>query len=245
MKKLILILCVLFLVSLVSAEIQTLGTFRAGDSIELIQNCLTSTYSNISRIIYPNGTLALNTQTIMTKNGDDYNYTFSDTTAQGQYIVYGVCDEDGSKTNWVYDFDITYAGETFDEGRAVLYSALMGIFLFLFLLVIFMIPKFPEKFEIGEEGDVIGVNWLSYLRPIFYGIAWALLLAITFLSSNIARAYIPNDLFANTLFVIWRIMMLATYPMALIGVIYIFVSAFRTREMKQMLERGVDMHPGL
>jgi hypothetical protein len=120
----------LMMVILVSADLQTLGTKQQGQAINLIQNCINSTYSNISRITYPNGTFAINSQTLMTKNIDDYNYTFTNTQMLEQYIVYGVCDENGIKTNWVYDFWITGNGKDKPEGIVIV------LFSFFFLVIV-------------------------------------------------------------------------------------------------------------
>lgn len=121
----IIMIMTLFLVGIVSSELQTLGVFKQSEAINLVQNCLTSSYSNITRIVYPNGTFALNSQTLMTKNGDDYSYAFSNTGTLGQYIVYGSCDESGTKINWVYDFSVTATGGL--ENNSI-------IFLFLILI---------------------------------------------------------------------------------------------------------------
>lgn len=96
----------IFSLSLVSAEsqIQTLGKdFPRYESINLIQNCINSTYSNISRVTYPNSTFAINQQTSMVKVGSDYSYQFNKTDALGEYLIYGQCDENGVTTNWAYN----------------------------------------------------------------------------------------------------------------------------------------------
>jgi len=108
----IIIFATLQYVNAEETQLQSLGTVEQGKIITLVQNCLTSTYSNISRISYPNRTFAINSQTLMIKNGDDYSYNFSNTITPGNYIVYGVCDESGTKTNWVYDFYVNPTGRT-------------------------------------------------------------------------------------------------------------------------------------
>lgn len=106
---------------------QTLGTFQTGTDVTLVQSCFTSSYSNISKVTYPNSSLALDVETVMVKNGDTYSYVFSDTEQLGRYLVYGHCDEDGSDTNWVYDFEITYSGQKVSLSNSVIIFALMGL----------------------------------------------------------------------------------------------------------------------
>jgi hypothetical protein len=129
-------------------QIQTLGTFKSGETVTLVQNCLTSSYSNISRIIYPNGTFALDTQTVMVKNGDDYSYNFSNTDSMGQYIVYGLCDESGTKTNWVYDFQITSSGKETTISDSVFY---IGVLIILIVFLILALLKITYNGTISDN----------------------------------------------------------------------------------------------
>lgn len=122
----------IFLIGSVSA-LQTLGTFPKDNSISLLQSCDNSSYSNITRVtIPPINAFAINTETEMTKNQDNYNYTFSNTSVVGQYIVYGHCDEDGVDTEWVYDFWITSNGEQISLSNVIL------VIVFLFLIGLFL-----------------------------------------------------------------------------------------------------------
>ena len=92
-RYLLVLTLVVFSLSGVSA-LQTLGTFQINNDVNLIQGCDNSTYSNITRVTYPNSSFAIDAETPMnvTSGGDNYNYTFSDTSVIGQYIVYGHCD---------------------------------------------------------------------------------------------------------------------------------------------------------
>ena len=71
----------------------SLGVFQVDSTLNLIQGCDNSSYSNITRILYPNSSFALNTETEMTASGDVYNYTFTNTETIGDYLVFGHCDE--------------------------------------------------------------------------------------------------------------------------------------------------------
>lgn len=99
----------LFLISMVSA-ITTLGTFKQNSNINLIQNCENSTYSNVSLVVLPNSNFAINTNTTMTKVGDNYNLSFNNTNAIGVYTVFGYCDEERLYTTWAYTFEVTPSG---------------------------------------------------------------------------------------------------------------------------------------
>ena len=113
MKKILLtIILGIFIISLASAEIQTLGTFKRGEDINLIQTCASCTFNNITSILSPNSTEIIgNFQ--MTKTGSVYNFTLSSGNVSflGTYIVNGIGDLDGTNTVWNYDFEVTTTGK--------------------------------------------------------------------------------------------------------------------------------------
>jgi hypothetical protein len=123
-----------------------------GQTIPLVQNCLTSSYSNISRVILPNGTFSINSQTAMIKNGDDYSYNYSVTPISGWYNVYGVCDESGIKTNWVYDF---YVNPTGREPGSIFNNAVILILFFLGLTLLIV-------------GTLQGNPWFGFIGSIMF-----------------------------------------------------------------------------
>lgn len=68
MKSQLLILAILiFILPMISAEVQTLGTFKINDCIVLKQTCSNCSYVNITSVLYPNSTEALG-QVQMTKS---------------------------------------------------------------------------------------------------------------------------------------------------------------------------------
>ena len=121
------------LVPTVFAGLESIGTFKQGETIELRQTCSGSTYSNITAVTLPiNGTKVLG-EVEMTKSGSQYNYTFSQTEVIGRYYVDGVCDEEGTGTTWTYYFTITPSGS--DVGDT-------GNFLGILVFIIFAISCF-------------------------------------------------------------------------------------------------------
>jgi hypothetical protein len=133
-------------------HLQSEDPFMVGQTIPLVQNCLTSSYSNISRVILPNGTFSINSQTAMIKNGDDYSYNYSVTPISGWYNVYGVCDESGIKTNWVYDF---YVNPTGREPGSIFNNAVIFILFFLGLTLLIV-------------GTLQGNPWFGFIGSIMF-----------------------------------------------------------------------------
>ena len=186
------------LMGLASASTQSLGTFKKGTNVSLMQNCVNSTYANITMVLYPNSSSVLNGQIDMTLVTDnDYRYGFGLTEEIGKYVVYGSCDENGVKTNWVYDFEITSSGYTPTIPQGIILIMLLiisGIFAFFskaiddrhfFLKIIFLISTFitilatlnVAKDFLSDVGSVLSISivyqvvlWITILIFIYYSV---------------------------------------------------------------------------
>lgn len=82
-----LLMLVLFII-IINAQ-ASLGTFFQDEKVNLIQICDNCSFVNISNIVYPDSSIEL-LNIPMTKNGNIYNYTFTNTRQTGTY-QYATC----------------------------------------------------------------------------------------------------------------------------------------------------------
>lgn len=134
LRMMVLVLVALMAIQYVEATIETLGTFRQGNPVDLIQVCGNCSYVNITSIKVPNSTTIL-TNVIMTKDGSRFNYTFYDSWQLGRYIVSGIGDDDGIPTVFSYDFYINPTGE---EQNSILDNPLSLIMIGLGIVLILL-----------------------------------------------------------------------------------------------------------
>ena len=155
---------------LVSGVIENLGTYKQGESVDLLQICNNCTFNNISSIVYPNSTIIVEDKNMTSKDTIRYNYTLDGlfTGASGTYIVNGFGDLDGKTTVWSYTFDINPQGiEPSDQRtesitRSVYF--IFGIALILFVAFLFTRQSVPVKwtfFIASVIFFVMGFNVLS------------------------------------------------------------------------------------
>jgi len=131
-KILILITC-MFLISLTSAS--DLGTFKQNECVSLYQTCEDCTYVNVTSITYPNSSTQ-NINQVMTKNGQDYTYSFCNTSVVGNYL-YNTCgDKKSSFTCEEIYFEITPTGTEFTEAKS---NLLVSSFIVLIIATIFFL----------------------------------------------------------------------------------------------------------
>jgi len=93
--------------------------------------------------------------------------------------------------------------------------------------------------RIRKEGNLMSISYLKYLRNIFYVFEWMLFIAALYISSNLAFAYLNEELFAKILFVLFRITFGVTPIIVIVWMAWIFVSMFHDKELQKLLNRGI------
>lgn len=235
MKKLIVLMLFVGMITLVGASIDNIGTINRGDCVDLIQICPDCTYNNISTVLYPNKTIALS-EVVMTQSGTYYNYTFCSTDTLGEYLVNGYGDLSGTKTTWNYDFEVTGTGYELTTSRTILQVGLLAILILLFIGGIFLHSALPSNNMVDDERNIISISKLKFLRPIVLMLNYVMLMVIFFVGANISIAYLGTTMFSTVFFAIYKFMFVLMYPIIILMFIFIFVKAFRDKELTKLYE---------
>ena len=119
---------VLLLTSFVTAEQDSLGTYKQGETITLLQICGTCSYNNITSIVFPNKS-HVEYDVSMTKRGAEFTFDLTDTDQLGEYTINGFGDLDGTDNAWAYDLYVTLDGNPVE---------LPNILTHIFLMIFFM-----------------------------------------------------------------------------------------------------------
>jgi len=120
MKKIYLTLLLgIFLFSFASA-LDSQGTFKQGDCMNISQTCASCSYVNISSVSNQNNSnLVSNVEMVSFGNGE-WRYEFCDTNFIGRYDVKGQGDLSGTDTSFATYFEITPDGFTGTLGFYIL-----------------------------------------------------------------------------------------------------------------------------
>ena len=210
-----------------------------GRNFTLIQTCSDATYITLSTIQYPAKTVSVinANMTSLGSGSGAFGYNFTDTTELGRYDVTGI--SDGCENTFATYFEISYSGEELNISKAILNLGFLVLVIILFISVVVLTGHLPNGNDEDGFGKLMSINNLKYLNYCLYLVAYGLLLGVFFLASNISKAYLTNAMFGSILFAIFKILMVLAYPLVLFMLIFIFVSIFKDREMKQMMDRGV------
>jgi len=231
---LILILCL----PSIQAEQESLGSFQVNECVELKQICASCTFVNVSQVLYPNSSVALD-NSVMVKDGSVYTKEFCNTSVIGQYIVNGLGDVDGTDTVFAYDFQITPNGFILSTSQGIVYIVFALMAGGLFIICLWGGIKIPYKNPRNNEGNIIGINDLKYVKIFLLSISYLLLLFIV----GIMRSILANFLFfdnASRLFewVYWS-MLYSLFPIFVVTIIVFFFQWLGDKKLLDTLQRGL------
>jgi len=185
MKKheyLLLAFAILFvtMMSNVTADVSSLGTIKQSECIEIPQVCASCTYVNLS-VQYPNKSIAVSNQPMVSQGAGLWTYNFCNTSQLGRYDVSGQGDLNGVDTGFsVLWFEVTTDGNENNLQRGVISIALILFFILLGVGFYFIHSKVDLE------------KWNSSLCPfiIYYLIGFPIIVALT----DLAYAYSLGNL---------------------------------------------------
>jgi len=239
MKKIIICLVLgIFLLAGASA-LDSQGTFKQNDCVNISQTCATCTYVNISSISNKDDSNLISNVAMTSFGNGEWRYEFCNTSTLGRYDVKGIGDVNGVDTSFAVYFDITYNGDSISSSQATLYAVLLFVLIFVFVITILGIKQLPSSNTQDEEGKILSISYLKYLRPVGWFFLWMFFIAILFLSSNIAFAFLTGQLFAQTLFTLFKICFALTPVIVVVWIIWIYRQMFHDKQMQNMLNRGI------
>ena len=201
-----------------------------------------ATQCNVTTANTPNGTITINQ--ITTKSGQTFSSFIGagNFTILGTYIFNIVCTDGSQFETGDFGREITYIGKDLAIGESILYIGFLTLMILLFVINFVAIGYLPARNERDEEGRIMSISYLKYFRNVLALVGYFLFIAIFYMSSNLAFAFLQEELFAKTLFMIFRVSFLLAPVVIVVWVIWIFASMFHDKQFQRVLNRG--MFPG-
>ena len=235
-KELIFVILITFfftILPLVFGIVETLGIFKQGKCIDLIQSGANLTFCNITSVKYPNSSTAM-PEASMTKKGTEYNYTFCNTTTLGTYIINGFCSNNTEDVVWAYDFKVTPSGIEATVPKGVLS---IGILLSVFVLMFFF-GWLSFKFMESDKTFPIGLFFLL-IALIFsvYGLYLGYIYSEDYLYSNVSD--VQSKIFIGVMF--------GLIGITFLGLLLLLIKAIREIKERKSLQKygeGYDTQTG-
>jgi hypothetical protein len=137
-------------------------------------------------------------------------------------------------------YEVNGSGFELDGSKVAVYYLLVIILILLLVALIFISSKLPSGNVRSDDGRVIQVSYLKYLRPVFLGIGYLLVMAILYIVYSINEAYLLGS-FGSLLLSIFMIMGFSGIVMIIILFFKIIDDIMNDQKIKRMLERGIDI----
>lgn len=249
-NKILFLIAVLILIPFISgfgfnafqSNPSDLGTFKQEECVSLFQSCTNCTNVNITSVIQTGinqTTYIINRP--MTSIGADYNYTFCNTTSLGIY-KYTTCGTglEGFKCETIA-FKITPTGDDLTISLILMYALIFIILISLFVFLMFWGIKIPYKNERNNNGEVIKINWKKYLKLLCIGMAYAVLVWISFTAWSISNNYLSFIGFGLLFKYIFTLLVWCALPIFVFMVVFSFLSFISDKKFQSALEKGLTL----
>lgn len=153
---------------------------------------------------------------------------------------YGIkCESSSLGGTSVGYFEVTGTGYELTPARAGTYSIIFGLLIFIFITIMLGITKLPDGNDTNENGQLMSINNLKYLRGVLLLFEYLLVVGMVYLSSNLSFAYLGEQLFAKVLFTIFTIMSYMILPIIIVWFVWIFAQIIDDKRMRRLIEHGI------
>ena len=200
--------------------------------------CVNTTQLLINIDFADNGTNIINNLS-MTGTNLYFNVTLP-TKFIGDYNVL-ILSPTASNSTTEFTYRVTYTGDELSSSQTWIY--ILGlVFLIIIILGLFVMKEHLPKYDsMDEYGTILEINQLKHFRGVIWIIIWILTLAIIYITSSIAIAYLNSLLLGNLFFVLFRLMFLFTIIGVPVYIIYLFYKVWRDKEFQRMITRGAEL----
>ena len=229
----------LLMIGLVGAEINNYAQVKQNDCTLIQQTCASCSYLNVT-IARTQDNITYVDKEAMTQGGSTWTYTFCNTSSLGRYDVTGSGDISGTDTGFdVLYFEVSYMGKELNSAKAIMYIGFLSLLVLIFFLNFIGMGFLPKRNQRDEEGKLLSISYLKYFRDVLWMSGYFLFIAITFIASNLAFAFLEEQLVANVLHMIFRISFGAAPVVVIVWLVWIVVSMFHDRQFQNLLNRGM------
>jgi len=213
-----------------------LGCYKQNDCIP-ITTVLNSSSVNISVLTgpAPNPQILL-INVVMNKTGSMFNYSFCNTSQLGTYN-YGYCDNFGNC--YSNSLTVTYDGTCVTTGQGLLeIIVFFGLLIILFFTVYGAII-FPWKNNRDEDGNIVGINDLKYLKVALWIFAYLEFFFILTILQNISGQFLTG--FYQFFNIIWWFMLILMLPFFPVLIAYTIIIWLEDKKTQKNIKRGIPM----
>lgn len=246
-KSLVIIVTIMFFVALISAADSAFILRQNNDTnitLPVVNNdhspATNSTSCDLT-IRNPSQEVVVDHETMSFIGNGDFTLAIDgeDLTWIGQYASILACTDGTDSLLSPFYFEVTYGGSELSESQSNLYVIFLILLILLSVGIIFGMGWLPRSNDQDEEGRILSINYLKYLRLPLWLFVYFLLIGILFLSSNIAFAFLSEVMFGKIFLILYRIAFGFAPLVIAILLISFFVRLYHDKQFQRYLKRGI------
>jgi len=245
MNKLYLLLFLMLFIPLVSA-VDTEDIFKFEQELDYKQQCFNNgtfcspTATCNATITSPNSSILIDNK-LMTNNVAYHNITIPSNSLNvlGIYKVDIPCIDNGLTGSDTFYFKITPSGDEISTAQGIVYSVLFVLSVVVLMLTMYGSFSFPWRNQRNEEGEIIGVNELKYLKLFCIAFSYVLTILINWMAYTLAFGYLSFDFMANFFYTIYWILLSLLFPFLIIMVVIVIIKFIDDRKIWDAFSRGI------
>lgn len=244
-SKLVWLILAFFLLLPTVSAIEPTSIFRQGEDANLLFSCTQpnglpcdSAFTCNITIQYPNSSLLLDNQQA-THNPSYYNISLPNTDTLGFHSYQSFCTNGtsaGTSDNLYYLINIQ--GEEFTTGKGILYIFIMLISLALFFLCLYGALKIPWDNKRDDDGFIVGMNDLKYVKLFLWFMSYLLLMYLAFLTTGVSK-FLEMNIASNFFNMIYLFLLVGIFPVFVLTAVFGFVRFFNDKKNLRLLERNL------
>lgn len=210
--------------------------------IELYQTCNNCTYCNVTAIKFPDHH-DLVIEKVMVQSESYFNYSLDsgNTTQLGEYQYCYECGNNVDVATGCIPFIISSTGTNLETSQAIIYFifllAAVGTFAFCFYYAV----KIEWKHTADEEGFIIGVNDLRYLKIFLSVICYVLLFFISAMLMSITQNFIPELGVSGFFSWVYWVLLALMYPVMIVAIIMMVFVFLTNKDLQRKMDLGIPV----
>ena len=231
------------LLPLISAQV----IFKQNSDIDLKVPCFfNGTYCDGTSecsisIIYPNGTLLINNQTMGKLNPGVQNITLNDSSILGSYTAPVTCIQSGFADDSVIEFSITPTGDEISTAQGIIYLVVLFASFLMLGLCFYGGLKIPFKNIRNDEGRIISINDFKFIKILLLGLSYILLMWVFFLLKIISQAFLNLGVTTALFNFLFWFMLSGLFPIFVIFIFFALVLFLEDKKLQKALLRGLPV----